>query len=80
MSALDQTQDVDEQEHQLHAQRRPACEHALGKICRCSCGGRYHRHGMPYLAPMPATRARGAQAHPRRIRRHSAQLGMLLLT
>ena len=69
-------QDEEEQAHALHAHRRPTCEHAQGKVCKCSCGGRFHRHGLPYVGP--SARTAGATARARHHRRHKAQLKMLL--
>jgi len=69
-------QDEEEQAHALHAHRRPTCEHAKGKVCKCSCGGKYHRHGLPYVGP-PA-RTAGATARPRPHRKQRAQMRLLL--
>lgn len=73
---IDWDQLEEEDAHELHAARRPSCEHAQGVICRCSCGGRFHRHGMP----APARPARAPRtAGPRRHRRRPAQLVLLVV-
>ena len=77
-------------DHLAHARRRPSCHGATGPRCEYECGGTFHQGGLPLAGPIPeellleakaAARGKGRGPrlpHPRRIKRHAAQLTMLL--
>ena len=77
-----------------HARHRGSCHNAQGPRCECQCGAHYHQAGQDFFAlstippeilvelraeAAPATKGTARTPGPRRVRRNTAQLRMLLV-